>query len=62
MVTQKMSLENYLADEAQKMADKPFTIVGDGNQTRDFTFVTDVVEAIIAAAESNVSDEIINIG
>ena len=47
---------------AQKLAGKPFTVVGDGNQTRDFTFVTDVVEAIIAAAESDVSGEIINIG
>ena len=47
---------------AQKLAGKPFTVVGDGTQTRDFTFVTDVVEAIIRAAESNVSGEIINIG
>ena len=47
---------------AQKLAGKPFTVVGDGTQTRDFTFVSDVVEAIIAAAESNVSGEIINIG
>jgi len=47
---------------AQKLAGKPFTVVGDGNQTRDFTFVTDVVEAIITAAESDVSGEIINIG
>ena len=47
---------------AQKLADKPFTVVGDGTQTRDFTFVSDVVEAIVAAAESDVSGEIINIG
>ena len=47
---------------AQKLAGKPFTVVGDGTQTRDFTFVTDVVDAIITAAESNVSGEIINIG
>lgn len=47
---------------AQKLAGKPFTVVGDGNQTRDFTFVTDVVKAIIRAAESDVSGEIINIG
>ena len=26
---------------AQKLAGKPFTVVGDGNQTRDFTYVTD---------------------
>jgi UDP-glucose 4-epimerase len=47
---------------AQKLADKPFTVVGDGTQTRDFTFVSDVVEAIIAAADSDVSGEVINIG
>ena len=41
---------------------KPFTVVGDGTQTRDFTFVTDAVDAIITAAEINVSGEIINIG
>ena len=47
---------------AQKLAGKPFTVVGDGTQTRDFTFVSDVVEAIIAAAEHDVNDEIVNIG
>tara|TARA_Y100000590_G_scaffold260041_1_gene292101 strand:+ start:114 stop:1094 length:981 start_codon:yes stop_codon:yes gene_type:complete len=47
---------------AQKLANKPFTVVGDGNQTRDFTFVSDVVDAIITAAESNVNGEIINVG
>ena len=34
---------------AQKLAGKPFTIVGDGSQTRDFTFVTDVAAAFVAA-------------
>ncbi len=47
---------------AQKLAGKPFTIVGDGNQTRDFTFVSDVVNAFVLAAKSNVKNEIINIG
>jgi UDP-glucose 4-epimerase len=47
---------------AQKLADKPFTIVGDGEQTRDFTFVSDIAAAFIAAAEADVSGEIINIG
>jgi len=37
---------------AQKLAGKPFTVVGDGKQTRDFTFVSDVVEAFVAAADS----------
>jgi UDP-glucose 4-epimerase len=47
---------------AQKLADKPFTIVGDGEQTRDFTFVSDIAAAFVAAAEADVRDEIINIG
>jgi UDP-glucose 4-epimerase len=47
---------------AQKLAGKPFTVVGDGNQTRDFTFVTDVVEAFITAAESDIQGEILNVG
>jgi UDP-glucose 4-epimerase len=47
---------------AQKLAKKPYTVVGDGTQTRDFTFVSDIVDAIIAAAESDVSGDAINIG
>jgi UDP-glucose 4-epimerase len=47
---------------AQKLAGKPFTVVGDGTQTRDFTFVSDIVNAIIVASECYVSGEIINIG
>ena len=47
---------------AQKLKKQPFTIVGDGNQTRDFTFVTDVANAFIAAAESDVKNEIFNVG
>lgn len=47
---------------AQKLAGKPLTIVGDGTQTRDFTFVTDVVEAFIASAKSKLEGEIFNVG
>jgi UDP-glucose 4-epimerase len=46
----------------QKLAGKPFTVVGDGKQTRDFTFVSDVADAFVAAAASKVSGEILNIG
>jgi UDP-glucose 4-epimerase len=47
---------------AQKLAGKPLTVVGDGTQTRDFTFVTDVVEALVAAGKSALSGEIFNVG
>lgn len=47
---------------AQKLAGKPFTVVGDGTQTRDFTYVTDVVEAFVKAAHSPIDGEIMNIG
>ena len=40
---------------AQKLAGQPFTVVGDGHQTRDFTFVTDVASALLAAAKSELS-------
>jgi UDP-glucose 4-epimerase len=47
---------------AQKIANKPFTVVGDGTQVRDFTYVSDVVRAFILAGESKVTREAINIG
>jgi UDP-glucose 4-epimerase len=47
---------------AQKLAGKPFTVVGDGTQTRDFTFVTDVVDAFVRAAASDVCGEAFNVG
>lgn len=47
---------------AQKLAKEPFTIVGDGEQTRDFTYVTDVASAVITACKSNVAGEIFNVG
>lgn len=47
---------------AQKLANQPFTIVGDGNQGRDFIFVSDLVEGMLKAAESELAQEIFNIG
>lgn len=47
---------------AQMANGQPLTVVGDGTQRRDFTYVTDVVDAFVKAAEGNVSGEIINIG
>ena len=48
----------------QKKEGKPLTITGDGKQTRDFTHVSDVVNANLLAAENSkvVNGEIINIG
>jgi len=48
---------------AQKLAQKPFTVVGSGRQTRDFTYVSDVVDAIIKVFfKKNISGEIFNVG
>ena len=47
---------------AQKLAGKPFTVVGAGDQTRDFTYVTDVANAVYTAGKSDVSGEIFNVG
>jgi len=47
---------------AQKLSNKPFSIVGSGKQTRDFTYVTDVVEAFLKASKSKISNEILNVG
>ena len=46
----------------QKLANKPFTVVGDGTQTRDFLYVTDVVEAFRLAGETAMTAEIWNLG
>lgn len=47
---------------AQKLAGKPLTIVGDGSQTRDFTFVTDVADAFVRAARSPLLTDVFNVG
>lgn len=47
---------------AQKINNKPFTVVGDGSQTRDFTYVTDVAKAFLAAALSDHTGEAFNVG
>jgi len=47
---------------AQKRNGKPLTVVGDGTQTRDFTYVTDIVDALVQAVESNLTGEIFNVG
>ena len=47
---------------AQKLANQPFTVVGDGTQKRDFTFVTDVADAFVTAARSDLSGIVCNVG
>jgi UDP-glucose 4-epimerase len=47
---------------AQKLNGRPFTVVGNGNQTRDFTYVTDVAAALVAVASSNKVSKIYNVG
>lgn len=47
---------------AQKLNNKPLTVVGNGLQSRDFIYVSDVVEAIMLASKSNISNEIFNVG
>ena len=47
---------------AQKLAGKPFTVVGDGTQTRDFTYVTDIVEGLILAYQKDINSGVFNLG
>ena len=44
------------------LEDKPITLYGDGEQTRDFTFVADAVAATIAAGERGVPGRAYNVG
>jgi UDP-glucose 4-epimerase len=47
---------------AQMLAGRPLTIVGDGTQTRDFTYVGDVVGALVQAADSGKAGAAYNVG
>ncbi len=47
---------------AQKINNKPLTIVGNGKQTRDFVYVTDVAKAFYKAGKLKRNGDIINIG
>ncbi len=46
----------------QKLAGRPYTVVGDGSQTRDFTYVTDVAHAFLATAETPRVGRVYNLG
>jgi UDP-glucose 4-epimerase len=46
----------------QKLEGKPFTVVGDGTQSRDFLYVTDVARAFYLAATTERVREVYNLG
>jgi UDP-glucose 4-epimerase len=46
----------------QKIAGQPYTVVGDGSQSRDFIYVTDVARAFYMAAKTQVVGECFNVG
>ena len=46
----------------QKLAAEPFTVVGDGEQRRDFVYVADVADAFVRAGLSDFSGQIWNLG
>ena len=50
---------------SQKLNGKPFTVVGDGNQTRDFIYVDDIIEAylcLLSIPAFSKGHEVFNIG
>jgi UDP-glucose 4-epimerase len=47
---------------AQMLAGSPLTIVGDGEQTRDFTYVSDVVDALVTVARRGRNGAVYNVG
>ncbi|TAN62915.1 MAG: NAD-dependent epimerase/dehydratase family protein, partial [Magnetospirillum sp.] len=46
----------------QMLAGKPLTVVGDGTQSRDFLYVTDVARGFLAAAETPMVGQVWNLG
>jgi UDP-glucose 4-epimerase len=46
----------------QKLAGTPYTVVGDGTQSRDFLYVSDVALAFLAAAQTPQTGRIYNLG
>ena len=46
----------------QKISNKPLTIVGNGNQKRDFLFISDLCDAFYKAALSKHDQEVFNLG
>jgi len=46
----------------QKIAGKPYTVVGDGSQVRDFIYASDVARGFLMAAEGDADGEAFNVG
>ena len=46
----------------QKLEAKPLTIVGDGKQTRDFIYVTDIADAFFKLSTSQIKNDFFNLG
>jgi nucleoside-diphosphate-sugar epimerase len=44
------------------LSEQKIVLFGDGSQKRDFTFISDIVEANIKTLENNVEGEILNVG
>lgn len=54
-----MAFHKFFKSIAQ---DKKITIYGDGQQTRDFTYIDDIIEAIVSSVESGKVGEAYNVG
>ena len=53
-------ITRFIEKAARKVA---LTIYGDGSQTRDFVFVTDIVDAVLASMENRKAEgQIFNVG
>jgi len=47
---------------SQKINNHPLTIVGNGKQTRDFIYISDLIDGLIKAAKSKHANKIYNLG
>ena len=59
-----LTVQSSGSSSRRRFNGEPFTVVGDGEQTRDFTYVTDIAEAMIKAADAadeDVAGEAINV-
>ena len=54
-----MAFTKFLSSAIQ---DHPLTLFGNGNQTRDFTFIDDIINANISTMNTSSNGEIINVG